>query len=57
MVEVLKDGDSEVKVCVSIVNVYYCMGNLRKSIVYYERVILWLKRKLGRYIFVYVWVK
>jgi hypothetical protein len=25
------------------------MGNLRKSIAYYERVILWLKRKLGEW--------
>lgn len=47
MAEVLKDGDSEAKACASIVNANHYMGNLRKSIAYYERVILWLKRKLG----------
>ena len=50
MAEVLKDGDCEAKACASIANAHHCMGNLRKSIAYYERVILWLKRKLGRYI-------
>ena len=49
MAEVLKDGDSEAKACASIANAHHSMGNLRKSIAYYERVILWLKRKLGRY--------
>ena len=48
MAEVLKDGDSEAKACASIANAHHCMGNLRKSIAYYERAILWLKRKLGR---------
>ena len=48
MAEVLKDGDSEAKASASIANAYHCMGNLRKSIAYYERVILWLKRKLGK---------
>ena len=46
--EVLKDGDSEAKASASIANAYHCMGNLRKSIAYYERVTLWLKRKLGK---------
>lgn len=57
MAEVLKDGDSEAKACASIANAHHCMGNLRKSIAYYERVILWLKRKLGRYIPVHAWAK
>lgn len=48
MAEVLKDGDSEAKASASIANAYHCMGNLRKSIAYYERVVLWLKRKLGK---------
>lgn len=46
--EVLKDGDSEAKASANIANAYHCMGNLRKSIAHYERVILWLKRKLGK---------
>ena len=50
MAEVLKDGDSEAKACASIANAHHYMGNIRKSIAYYERVILWLKRKLGWYI-------
>ena len=48
MAEVLKDGDREAKASASIANAYHCMGNLRKSIAYYERVILWLRRKLGK---------
>ncbi|KAM7444688.1 hypothetical protein ABFA07_006781 [Porites harrisoni] len=47
MAEVLKDGDREAKASASIANAYHCMGNLRKSIAYYERVILWLRRKLA----------
>lgn len=46
--ELLKDGDSESKASASIANAYHCLGNLRKSIAYYERVVLWLKRKLGK---------
>lgn len=46
--EALKDGDSEAKASACIANAHHCMGNLRKSIAYYERVILWLKRKLGK---------
>ena len=57
MAEVLRDGDSEAKACASIANANHCMGNLRKSIAYYERVILWLKRKLGRYIHAHAWSK
>lgn len=46
--EDLKDGDCEAKASASIANAHHCMGNLRKSIAYYERVVLWLKRKLGK---------
>lgn len=46
--EDLKDGDSEAKASASIANAHHCMGNLRKSIAYYERVVLWLRRKLGK---------
>ena len=53
MAEVLKDGDSEAKASASIANAHHCMGNLRKSIAYYERVVLWLRRKLGKRFFLY----
>lgn len=46
--EFLKDGDGEAKASASIANAHHCMGNLRKSIAYYERVVLWLKRKIGK---------
>lgn len=46
--EILKDGDSEAKASASIANAYHCIGNLRRSITYYESVVLWLKRKLGK---------
>ena len=46
--EILKDGDSEAKASASIANAYHCIGNLRRSITYYESVVLWLRRKLGK---------
>ena len=46
--ESLKDGNSVSKANASIANAYHCLGNLRASIAYYERVVLWLRRKLGK---------
>ena len=46
--ESLKDGNSVSKADASIANAYHCLGNLRASIAYYERVVLWLRRKLGK---------
>lgn len=45
--EILKDGDSEAKASATIANAYHCMGNLRRSITYYESVVIWLRRKLA----------
>ncbi|XP_048581019.1 G-protein-signaling modulator 1 isoform X2 [Nematostella vectensis] len=43
--EKLGDWDSEAKACASLGNAYHLLGNLRSSIVFYERLIVWLRQK------------
>lgn len=47
--ETLGDWESEAKACASLGNAYHIVGNLRASIVFYERVVIWLKRKYRKY--------
>ena len=44
----IKDGDVEAKAHASLANAYHCLGDIRRSIAFYEKVIIWLKRKLGK---------
>lgn len=48
--ELLKDGDLESKACSSLGNGCRVVGDLRKSIMYYQRVVVLLTRKLGEVI-------
>ncbi|XP_031550542.1 G-protein-signaling modulator 2-like [Actinia tenebrosa] len=43
--ETMGDWETEAKACASLGNSYQITGNLRASIVFYERVVIWLKRK------------
>ena len=45
--EALKNGDLESKACGSLGNAYHILGDLRNSIMYYQRIVMWLSRKLG----------
>ncbi|KAK3709025.1 hypothetical protein QZH41_004297 [Actinostola sp. cb2023] len=47
--ETLGDWEGEAKACASLGNAYHIIGNLRASIVFYERVVIWLKRKYCKY--------
>jgi tetratricopeptide (TPR) repeat protein len=49
--EALGDWESEAKACASLGNAYQIVGNLRASVVFYERVVIWLKRKYSKYYF------
>ena len=44
----LRDGDSQAKADASMANAYHCLGDIRRSIAFYERVILWMRRKSGK---------
>lgn len=47
--ETMGDWETEAKACASLGNSYQIIGNLRASIVFYERVVIWLKRKYSKY--------
>lgn len=47
--ETMGDWETEAKACASLGNSYQIVGNLRASIVFYERVVIWLKRKYSEY--------
>lgn len=41
--------DGESKVCVSLGNIYYLLGNIWESINYYEKLVVCFKYKLGKF--------
>ena len=47
--ETMGDWEAEAKACASLGNSYHIVGNLRASIAFYERVVIWLKRKYSKY--------